>query len=622
MTPDAPIEVRFTPRGRSVRVSKGTGLVDAALSAGIALDLPCGGEGLCGKCRMIVQNGASRPNSTEENALTKSEIKQGFRLACQTSVTGPMTVEVPRTSLLPAFHKILHQTTGGTRQTPDVEIDDPAVRKQYLELPPPGRDDAIGDLERLRRQIGPVEVDLDLARQIPRILRDEQFRGTAVIADGRLLDFEAGNTEDQCFAVALDLGTTTLVAVLLDARSGEELAVSAGLNPQTKFGDDVVSRIQHASDTADGLDQLNAAILETVDQMIGKVVASAGVERQNIYQVSVSGNTTMQQLLLGINPQYLGEVPFVPAVGRGVSVEAAKLPLDIHPRGRLYTLPVIGGFVGGDTVSGAVATGLDEMQGPSLLVDIGTNGEILLSSNGNLWAAATAAGPAFEGARILHGMRGSTGAMERVIIDDDVRIEVIGGGKPVGLCGSGLIDLAAELLRLDIISPQGRMADAGGLRQDLPERVRRRVVSHHGQNAFLLASEEESATGTPILLVQRDVRQLQLASGAIRAGILLLLQRAELQPADLTSLLIAGGFGNYIRRTNAQRIGLIPGGVPRDRIRYQGNTSLAGARLVALSQHAQRKAEELARQTQHIDLSTDPGFLDAFTDAMIFPDHQ
>ena len=622
MTPDAPVEVRFTPQGRSVRVSKGTGLVDAAFSAGITLDLPCGGEGLCGKCRLIVQNGANRPNATEENALTESEIEQGFRLACQTSVTGPMTVHVPSTSLLPTFHKILNRTVGETGETPDIAIDDPVVRKQYVELPPPGRDDAAADLERLRRQIGPLEIDLDLTRRIPRILRDGRFRGTAVIADGRLLDFEAGNTEDQCFAVALDLGTTTLVAVLLDARSGEELAVSAQLNPQTKFGDDVVSRIQHASDTAGGLDQLNAAILEMVDQMIGQVAATAGVDRRNIYQVSVSGNTTMQQLLLGINPQYLGEVPFVPAVGRGVSVEAAELALDIHPRGRLYTLPVIGGFVGGDTVSGAVATGLDEMPGPSLLVDIGTNGEILLSSGGNLWAAATAAGPAFEGARILHGMRGSTGAMERVTIDDDVRIEVIGGGKPVGLCGSGLIDLAAELLRLEIINPQGRMADAGGLRQDLPEGVRRRVVSHHDQNAFLLAGEEESATATPIFLVQRDVRQLQLASGAIRAGIILLLRRAGLQPADLTSLLIGGGFGNYIRRTNALRIGLIPGDVPRDRIRYQGNTSLAGAQLVALSQHARRKAEELARRTEHIDLSTDPGFHDAFADAMIFPDHQ
>ena len=622
MTPDPSIEVRFSSQRRSVRVPAGTGLVDAAVSAGITLDLPCGGEGICGKCRLIVQNGVSRPNAAEENALTESEIERGFRLACQTPVTGPMTVEVPQTSLLPTFHQILNQAAGETRQARDVVIEDPAVRKQYVELPPPGRDDAAADLERLRRRIGPVEIDLGLTRRIPQTLRDDQFRGTAVIADGRLLDFEAGNTEDRCFAVALDLGTTTLVAVLLDARSGEELAVSAQLNPQTKFGDDVLSRVQHASDTADGLDQLNAAVLETVDQMIGQVAASAGVERRDIYQVSVSGNTTMQQLLLGINPRYLGEVPFVPAVGRSVSVKAAELALDIHPHGRLHTLPVIAGFVGGDIVSGALATGLDQMPGPSLLVDIGTNGEILLSSNGDLWAAATAAGPAFEGARILHGMRGSTGAIERVAIDDDVRTEVIGGGRPVGLCGSGLIDLAAELLRLDIINPQGRMADADGLRQDLPDRVRRRVISHHDQNAFLLAGGEESATGAPIVLVQRDVRQLQLASGAIRAGIILLLQRAGLRPDDLAALLIAGGFGNYIRRTNAQRIGLIPDDVPRDRIRYQGNTSLAGARLVALSQHARRKAEELSLRTQHVDLSTDPGFYDAFANAMIFPDHQ
>ncbi len=620
MTPDAPLKVLFTPQGKVVHVSKGAGLVDAAVSAGITLDLPCGGEGVCGKCRVIVQNGACHPNSAEEDALTESEIEQGFRLACQTSVNGPMTVDVPRTSLLPTFHKILNRTVGNGREGEAVEIDDPMVRKQYLELPPPERDDPAADLERLRAQIGPVDVELELVRRIAKILRDQEYRGTAVVSEGRLLDFEAGNTEAQSFAVALDLGTTTLVATLLDARSGEELAVSAELNPQTTFGDDVLSRIQHASDTAGGLDELGTVVLEVVDRMIGQMCDAAGVERRNIYQVSVSGNTTMQQLFLGIDPRYLGEIPFVPAVGRGVSIEAHQLGLKIHPHGRLYAMPVIGGFVGGDIVSGVVASDLAEAQGPSMLVDIGTNGEILLSSGGELWAAATAAGPAFEGARILHGMRGSSGAIERVTIDDDVRIEVIGGGRPVGLCGSGLIDLAAELLRLEIIDPRGRMADLEGLREDVPEKVRRRVVSHRDQNAFLLVGEEESATGAGIFLVQRDVRQLQLASGAIRAGIILLLRRAGLEPGDLSALLIAGGFGNYIRRTNAQRIGLIPPEVRRDRIRYQGNTSLAGAKLVALSQSAREKAEQLARHTEHIDLSTDHGFHDAFADGMIFPE--
>jgi uncharacterized 2Fe-2S/4Fe-4S cluster protein (DUF4445 family) len=622
MTPDAPVEVRFTAQKKFVQVSKGSGLIDAAVRAGITVDLPCGGEGLCGKCRVIVQDGAGPANGAEEDALTENEIELGHRLACQTSVLGPMNVDVPRTSLLSTFHQILGRAEGDNGQARDLPIDDRIVCKQYVELPPPERDDAVADLERLRREIGPVEIDLYLTRRIPKILRDGQFCGTAVIADGRLIDFETGNTENLCFAVAVDVGTTTLVAVLLDARSGEELAASARLNPQTRFGDDVLSRIQHASDVGGGLDELNAVILEAVDQLIGQVAATAGVKRQNIYRVSVSGNTTMQHLLLGINPQSLGEVPFVPAVGQAVSVEAGKLDLDIHLEGRLDTLPVMGGFVGGDIVSGALATGLDQTQGPSLLVDIGTNGEILLSSNGQLWATATAAGPAFEGARILHGMRGSTGAIERVTIDDDLRVEVIGGGKPAGLCGSGLIDLAVELLRFKIINPQGRMADADGLGPDLPPAVRRRVVSHQDQNAFLLADKDESATGAPIYFVQRDVRQLQLASGAIRAGIILLLRRAGLEPADLTSLLIAGGFGNYIRRTNAQLVGLIPEEVPRDRIRYQGNTSLAGAQLVAISRQARRKAEELARKTQHIDLSTDHGFHDAFADGMIFPDHQ
>jgi uncharacterized 2Fe-2S/4Fe-4S cluster protein (DUF4445 family) len=254
------------------------------------------------------------------------------------------------------------------------------------------------------------------------------------------------------------------------------------------------------------------------------------------------------------------------------------------------------------------------------LVDIGTNGEIVLAAEGKLTAASTAAGPAFEGARISQGMRGSTGAIERVHFDGLLRTQVIGGVRPTGLCGSGLIDLAAELLQQGVLGPEGRMASADDPPDGLPTDLRRRLVAAQGKPAFLVADAAETATGKPILLTQQDVRELQLASGAIRAGVEILLRRSGLATTDLDAVLIAGGFGNYVRRTSAQRIGLLPPAIPRERIRYQGNTSLAGARLVALSHQARREAEALARRTQHVDLSRDPDFAWAFADAMLFPD--
>lgn len=611
---EAEVPVTFEPQGKTVHVLKGTRLIEAAAGAGIALDLPCGGEGVCGKCRVVVRDGASRPGPVERDALTEQDLRQGFRLACQSEVVGPMTVEVPQTSLLASYHKILAHSEG----TSSIAVD-PAVRKQYVELPPPSRGSDEADLVRIQQAVGSFEVDLALVRELPVRLRDLNFRGTAVLADRTLIDFEPGNTESEGCAAAFDVGTTTLVGSLLDLNTGEELAVSSRLNPQTRFGDDVLTRIQFARDEPQGLRELQQAVARAVDEMIGELAERAGTGRERIYESTFSGNTTMLELLCGIDPRYLGEVPFVPATGNRLLVPASELALSIHPRGRAYVLPVIGGFVGGDTVAGILATGLANAEGPTLLIDVGTNGEIVLFAGGKLAAAATAAGPAFEGARISHGMRGSTGAIEKVIVDGRLRTNVIGNVPPVGLCGSALIDLAAELLRHRILTPEGRICPPDELPADLLPDLRRRVIADDGRVAFLVAPETETGTGKPILLTQRDVRQLQLASGAIRAGISVLLNRAGLGPADLDAVLIGGGFGNFIRRSNAQKIGLLPGGIERRRIRYQGNTSLAGARLVAVSQQARQLAEELARRTEHVDLSTDPGFRDAFAEAMIFP---
>lgn len=616
--------VTFQPLGGAVEVLPGTLLADAAAEAAITLDMPCGGEGLCGKCRVIVRQGAGEPGLEERRVFSAEELRRGLRLACQSAVIGPTVVEVPAGSLLATFHQILSDTQAST-----ADVTDPVVIKRFVELTPPSRQDDAADLVRLGRAIGPewgrfptCQVDLELVRRLPALLRQSGFRGTAVLADGRLLDFEPGNTVAQQFAVAVDVGTTSLVAMLVDLRTGRELAVAARLNPQTRFGDDVISRIVHAQTGPSGLDELRRAVCDAIDAMIGELTHRAGVPRERVYAVALAGNTTMQHLLCGIDPRFLGEVPFVPATGSGLAIDAADLGLRVHSRATAYVAPTIGGFVGGDTVAGMAATDLARHAMPTLLVDIGTNGELVLAAGGRLWAAATAAGPAFEGARIRDGMRASVGAIEKVTFDGRLHLQVIGGAAPLGICGSALIDLAAELLRHQVISPEGRMCGPESGPACLPAELRRRLVRHEGEPAFAVCDEAESGAGRPVLITQRDVRQLQLASGAIRAGTVILLKRAGLRPADLDAVLIAGGFGNYIRRRNAQRIGLLPPEIPRERIRFQGNTSLAGARLLALSRRARDEAESLARRTEHFDLATDHGFHWAFADAMIFPSEE
>ncbi len=608
------VPVALGPLGKTVYVLTGTRLMEAAAVGGLALEMPCGGEGTCGKCRVVVREGAGPPGPAESAAFTDAELDQGWRLACQSAVSGPMTVDVPETSLLASSYKILART----EDLPEGPAE-PAISKRYVEMPLPERGDDEADLARLERVLGDVDAGLDFLRDLPRLLRQSGFRGTAVLWERELIDFEPGHTESQSYAVAVDVGTTTLVAALLDLSRGEERAIAARLNPQTAFGDDVLSRILHVQTSPDGLGELHRAIVRAVDEMIGELAQEAGIAREHIYEAIFSGNTTMQQLVSGIDPRWLGEVPFVPATAGSLSVAAAQLGLRIHPRGRAFVLPVIGGFVGGDTVSGILVTRLAETAGPSLLVDIGTNGEIVLAAHGKLSAASTAAGPAFEGARITHGMRAGAGAIEKVIVDGRLRINVIGNVLPVGMCGSGLIDLVAELLRHNLVTSDGKLRRPDDLPGDLLPDLRDRVVLENGKGAFVLVPESESGTGRPILLTQRDIRELQLAAGAIRAGIVVLLKRAGMQPGDLEKVLVAGGFGNFIRRSNAQRIGLLPHDVPRERIRFRGNTSLAGARLVALSRSARRQAEELARRTEHVELSSDPGFRWAFAEAMYFP---
>ena len=615
---DSQHRVTFQPQGRSVSVLDGTTVLEAAAVAGLVIDTPCGGAGTCGKCRVLVSQGGRASSDADQRAFTKDEVEAGWRLACQSRVRNDMVVHVPTGSLFGGDHQIRRDSSvGGPAEVR------PTIRKVYVELPIPTLEDPRPDLLRLEEKTGPFMVGVAMLRHAPSRLRQQGYKGTAVLSDHQLIDFEEGDTTTRCFGVAVDIGTTTMVGSLLDLRDGRELAVVSRMNPQVNFGDDVLSRIQHSASCPHCLEELRQAVIHEIGGMIQVLCSEADVDARFIYEATFAGNTTMQHLLCGVDPSPLGAVPFAPAHGRGVLLAAHDMGISINPHGMCYVFPVIGGFVGGDTVAGMMATQIDELEGPVLMVDIGTNGEIVLAHEGELLAASTAAGPAFEGARISCGMRGARGAIEKVLLNDDVHLGVIGNVAPMGICGSGLIDLAAELLRVGIVSSEGRLLPARELPTELPSALAGRVrTADDGSTMFVLTEPDGATAHKSLSLTQRDIRELQLGSGAIRAGVSMLLRKVGLMPADLKTVLIAGGFGGFIRRDNAQRLGLLPPDVHHERIHYVGNVSLAGARWAILSLEAREHGEELARRARHLELSVDGDFQKEFAEAMIFPDRQ
>lgn len=616
------IRITFHPGSHTVTCLSGALLIEAAARAGLIIDTPCGGAGTCGKCKVRFETEAPSPTATEVVRLTAAERDAGWRLACQTRLLQDACIMAPPESLFSGQHQI--QTTSDQdhiRRSADADI-----FRQYIETAPPALSDDTSDLLRLESALNHrleganmtgLTASLEVLRDLGPALRKAGFRGTATLRDNELIDFEPGDTAANAYALAFDIGTTTLVGALLQVSSGEDLAVASAMNPQTAYGDDVLSRIARTSQDDVALHEMQHCIVKAVRDMATALCAQAGVSTGHVFTVCVAGNTTMQQLFCGLSPASLGVVPFVPLFGRGLTVPAAALNLGVHPRAQTHVFPVIGGFVGGDTVAGLLATGMRELAGPALMVDIGTNGEIVLAHEGRLWAASAAAGPAFEGARISCGMRATKGAIEKVIINNDIEFGVIGGATPAGLCGSGLIDLCGELLKAGALGRDGRLKTGDETDGTLPEPVRARLrAGVNGEPECVLYESGSSR----VSLTQRDVRELQLGAGAIRVGVRLLLKQTGLLPKDLKQVLIAGGFGSFIRRDNAQRIGLIPHELSHERIRFAGNITFSGAKWAALSRQARKQAEILARQTHHVDLSRDEDFALEFAMAMQFPE--
>lgn len=606
------LKVSFVPDGISVFVLPGTSLLEAVGRAGIVIDSPCGGQGKCGKCRVEFEDGAPEPTPAECGILKHDEIEKGVRLACQAAIQRESVIKIPESSRL-STQNIL---TSGTEERKEIK---PSLWKVYMPLGKPGLGDELSDIDRIRQKANQFSIGIYLIRELPQLLRKSDFKVTCVFSDGELISIEPGDTTKENFGLAFDIGTTTVVGTLLNLSTGEDLAVTSRLNPQVIYGDDVISRIRFAMGDNSNLDKLHYRIIETINEMVTELVNSAGISKQNIYKMVVVGNTCMQHLFCRIDPASLGAIPFTPVVREPLTIKAKKVGVEISSDGTIYVFPCIGGFVGGDTVSVVLATGMKKSSKIKLAIDIGTNGEIVLGNRERLISASTAAGPAFEGARISRGMRASPGAIEKVIINEDIHINVIGNTAPSGICGSGLIDAVAQLVASGIIDSSGKILPREELKGKISSFLVDRIVKVDGQNAFLLVDEEHAHGGRAISITQRDVREFQLAKAAISAGVKLLKKELGVSDNDIEEVVLAGALGNFIRRSNAKKIGLIPD-VPSEKIRFIGNAASSGAKLSLLSGDLEKETDAISGFVQHIELSSRKDFLEEFTNAMFFPE--
>ena len=597
------LEVTYKPFDRTTRVPSGTTLFSAAHWIGLPIDSTCGGRGTCGKCKVRVIENCPDAETADHRLLRPAEIADGWRLSCQARIYDDMTCEVPQLLRVPKA-----ATMGRGR----LVILDPNVRKVYLQLPEPSLTDQRSDMVRLRDALTAeghdMVAELKVLRTLPDALRKADFRVTAVLAGEQLVALEPGDTTGDCYGVAFDVGTTTLVGTLMNLRTGMAASVLSTLNGQAPFGADVISRISHAMEGREAIVELQAAVVATMNTILEELYRSAGVTPEQTYEAVAVGNATMLHLLLGVDPSPLSVMPFTPAFMEPLSVVAGDVGLNIHPRGYIQTLPALGAYVGADIVAGVLATGIVREDKLRVFVDVGTNGEIVLGSAQRALATAAPAGPAFEGSQIRCGMRATDGAIEGVQLGETVELQVIGGDvAPQGICGSGLVDAAAQLVLAGLLDHSGRLKSP----QDVPGHpLGSRLFEIDGMRAFLLAEG--------VYLTQRDIRELQFAKGSIATGIKVLMDILGVEAKDLDEVLLGGSFGSYLYPESAKIIGLVPP-VDVGRIIAVGNSAGEGAKIALLSYRERQVAFELPDRIEYIELSGRTDFNDAFVSVLGFP---
>lgn len=582
-------------------------LGELAARLGLPLDQSCGGVGRCGKCRVIVRKARSMPNEIERKMLTPEELMAGYRLACQCPLEDGLVV------LLPCAEKGEMQILDGEAELFIIKGRDPLVRKRATRLTMPEVDDDITSLgEIVLEDLGLKNtISLNLLKEMGSLFLNHEL-ATMVFTETDLIAIERGDTSHSLYGVAIDIGTTSLVVWLVDLNTGIVIDRCLEVNPQISFGADVLSRISYLQKHPKGLETLRNAILVSLNEMIANIASCNNLPEEEIYAAVIVGNTCMEHIALGIDPLTIGRSPFIPVSRFFPMLDASSLGLAVNPEGRVLVMPCISGYVGGDIAAGVMASGMFKDEKITLLIDIGTNGEIVLGNKEFLIACSAAAGPAFEGGQISCGMCAKEGAIEKVRFGDgNIELEVIGKCDPLGICGSGLIDLIAEMLRHGLIDESGKLNESGS--KDLGYRIFRDESGILGFRFCNLSPIE----GTGLAITQRDVRQVQLAKAAIATGIEVLLEKTCISMEDIDRVIVAGAFGNYLNSENAMTIGILPK-VPLEKIHYIGNSAIRGAYCALMSQDALQEVNAIVDRTKVVELSTLKDFTNIFLKNLVF----
>lgn len=607
----------FQPDNRKCEITKEDDLLFAAEKAGVVLNGACGGIGTCGKCKIkIISGEVSGITEEEKKFLTEKERQEGYRLACKTKPLGNLIIELPK-------QKKDSQRKKDMAVLPETFVPEPVIKKVYKKVKRASMKEQRSDCGRIQAafEMENLKIDRSLLSKIHRILEEKRGDVTAVFYGNKMIGLEAGDTTKDCYGLAVDIGTTTVVGMLWDLNRIKLMEVTARTNPQSIFGADVISRIQFCNEDESHLARIQEKIIQCMNEMIKEMALQSGIRTESIYEAVVVGNTTMSHLFLGVHPGSLARTPFAPVFCHCVDTPAKELSLLLNEEANVCFLPNIAGHVGADLSAVLLATGLKEKEGANIVIDIGTNGEILLEKDGEILACSTAAGPAFEGASITMGMRAADGAIEKVTVEENqkgeksIRTKTIGNVSAEGICGSGLIDLISCLLQIGVIDKTGRMitkqeALEGGLTPALANRI---VEGEKGQ-AFIL---DYKKTGEPVFLTQQDIREVQLAKGAIYAGMKTMMKMLQIDEQELNHIYLAGAFGNYIDKKSALAIGLLPK-VPEEKIQPIGNAAGTGACMALLSGTSRKMVKLLAREVKHVELSMNMDFQEEYLKAMNF----
>lgn len=622
-------KVSFQPYNVTIKVDEGENLLRAAMEAGVHINASCGGEGVCGKCKVLLEQG----ELDSQRGVTQSDEdwRLGYRLACQSRVLSDVVVRIPPESLLD--RKVLRLKPKKARLRPlPFDIAElqasgryhPAFEKKFVKLPPPTLADNVCDLRRLREGlrkthgIDNITLDFFLLRKLARVLRDQNFEVTAVLdfaqrrsRKPRLVDVEPGDTTGHHYAISIDIGTTTVWGQLLELTEGKIIGEAADYNAQISYGEDVISRIVYAQ-KPEGLDKMQKLVVSTINQVINSLLKQHRVARQDISHLTLAANTTMTHLFLALEPKYIRLAPYTPATCMVPPVRGRDLGLDVADHVFVYCISSVSSYVGGDIVSGVLGSGMYQESKLTLFIDIGTNGEIVVGNQEWMACAACSAGPAFEGGGIRFGMRATQGAIEDVSINPanaEPMLMTIGMVKPKGICGSGLINILAALMETGLIDPNGKF------REDLD--TPRLRVGEDGRE-YVLAWAADTQIDQDLTLTEVDIDNLMRAKGAMYAGYLTLLENIGLSIQDVEQVILAGAFGNFINIENAITIGLMPD-LPLDRFHFVGNGSLLGATCVAFSREMLEEERRVALMMTNFELSETPGFMDQYVAALFLP---